>query len=51
MALTQVNNQLGKGKLFNTEIQNLDPNNYADIKQNTKRFRTIEYSRLFGILN
>ena len=51
MALTQVNNQLGKGKLFNTEVQNFDPQNYADIKQNTKRFRTIEYSRLFGILN
>lgn len=51
MSLTQINNQLGKGKLFNTEIQNLDPNNFADIKQNNKRFRTIEYSRLFGILN
>lgn len=51
MALTQVNNQLGKGKLLTTEVQNLDPNNYADIKQNNKRFRTIEYSRLFGILN
>lgn len=51
LSLTQVNNKLGKGKLFNTEIQNLDPNNFADIKQNNKRFRTIEYSRLFGILN